>query len=200
MSDIFISYRNGDEPFAALLIDETLCAAFGAARVFRDGRTIEIGVDFRPQLWGRIARCRIMAVVIGPRWLDGDDGTRWTQSPDDFVRQEVAMALKIGTNVVPLLIGEAALPAANQLPPELQELASRQRLRIRPRSAVQDLRYVVDRFRSILTAPDGPNAGPSGAQTAAVPDPIGGSQVTVRDAVIGGDVVGRDKIVRKNRR
>src|SRR4051794_10239531 len=48
MNHIFVNYRTGDETYAALLLDEKLCERFGRRNVFRDNRSIGLGLDFKP--------------------------------------------------------------------------------------------------------------------------------------------------------
>jgi hypothetical protein len=51
---------------------------------------------------------------------------------DDFVRIEIASALSSGKRVIPVLVNEAQMPCASDLPPSLKELARRQAVEIRP--------------------------------------------------------------------
>ena len=49
-------------------------------------------------------------VIVGPRWLDI---LRQRQGEaTDHVRTEVRLALEAGTNVIPVLVGTAEMPAA----------------------------------------------------------------------------------------
>jgi hypothetical protein len=100
-SVIWISYRKSDEPFAAIAVDARLCHSFGPDCVFLDSRSISPGIDFEPELWGALARSSVLAVIIGPRWLGATAaGGRYVDSPDDFVRREIAFAAKIGIHIV----------------------------------------------------------------------------------------------------
>ena len=53
----------------------------------------------------------------GPGWLTAADanGKRRIDDPRDAVRKEVASALKSGTRVIPVLVGDARLPAEEDL-------------------------------------------------------------------------------------
>ncbi|MBV1850045.1 toll/interleukin-1 receptor domain-containing protein [Catellatospora tritici] len=144
---VFVNYRTGDATYAAVLIDEKLCEQFGKDNVFRDNRSIGLGVDFRPKLWGSLAHSDVLVVVIGPRWLTyGADETgagRRLDDLDDFVRCEIALGLRIGIRVVPVLIGDTPAPRAAQLPDDIADLAHRQYLRLHDRGAHHDVARLV---------------------------------------------------------
>lgn len=143
--DVFISYRSHDDPYAALLIDQWLTERLGAGRVFRDSRTIRLGTYFPEQIHRALQYCRALIAVIGPRWLSrGPDGQRLIDSPRDYVRREIATALQGDALVIPVLVGDVPLPAARSLPPDVAELASRQYLRLRVRTAPSDGARLVD--------------------------------------------------------
>ena len=92
-----------------------------------DVDSIALGRDFRQVLQERLASCDVMLALIGPDWLDIRDasGNRRLNSPADFVRQEVAAALKRNIPVTPVLVRGAQIPAAEQLPDDLKDLAFR---------------------------------------------------------------------------
>ncbi len=128
MESIFISYRREDSEGQAGRLYDDLAARFGEDRVFMDVAGIGVGSDFRKVIEERVARCAVLLVVIGKRWLDARDaaGQRRLDNPADFVRLETASALKRdGIAVVPVLIGGATMPEARDLPPDLQALAFR---------------------------------------------------------------------------
>lgn len=148
---IFISYRSFDEPFAALLIDQWLAARFGRGQVFRDSLTIPLGTHFPDRIALALQHCRALVAVIGDRWLClGPDGRRRIDHPEDLVRREIATALRRDILVVPVLVGEAGLPSADELPADLQPLASRQYLQLRVRSADIDGRRLVEQLTRLL--------------------------------------------------
>jgi len=128
MSKIFISYRRSDSAAGyAMSLAQQLREEFGDARVFRDVRSIPPGVDFGDFIRRSLADCVVMLVVIGRRWAtETDDAGRLRlHQPGDWVRQEVAIALSRGVRVIPVLVGGAALPRAEELPADLQPLLAR---------------------------------------------------------------------------
>src|SRR5690348_14726057 len=144
VGDIFVNYRSDDEPGVAVLLDEKLCERFGRDRVFRDNRSIGLGVDFRPQLWGRLAKSSVLIVVCGARWLAADEhGRRRLDDPDDFVRREIEWALTMGIAVVPVLVGDVPDLRVSDLPSGLADLAHRQRWRLRTRGMHRDIPQLI---------------------------------------------------------
>ena len=152
VGDIFVNYRSEDDPAVAVLLDEKLCERFGRDRVFRDNRSIGLGVDFRPELWGRLAKSSVLIVVCGPRWLAADEqGRRRVDNPDDFVRREIQWALTMGIPVVPVLVGDVPDLRASDLPDDIAALAHRQRWRLRTRGMQHDIPPLIDEIASIVS-------------------------------------------------
>jgi formylglycine-generating enzyme required for sulfatase activity len=75
----------------------------------------------------------------------GDSGRRRLDDADDFVRMEIVAALQRGSLVIPVLVGGAAMPVAEELPEALAPLTRRQALEI------SDLRFHDDVDRLIET-------------------------------------------------
>jgi hypothetical protein len=69
-----------------------------------------------------------MLVVIGDSWLDArdDSGRRRLNQAQDWVRQEIASALKHRKVVVPVLVEGAKLPRAEELPADIRDLVFQQ--------------------------------------------------------------------------
>jgi hypothetical protein len=132
MRAIFISYRRDDSEGQAGRLYDDLSRRFGGDSVFMDVAAIEPGLDFRKVIDHNVASCGVLLAVIGPGWLDAKDqtGQRRLDNPTDFVRLETASALKRDIPVVPVLVHGARMPAANQLPEDLGELAYRNGLEL----------------------------------------------------------------------
>lgn len=131
---IFISYRRSDSRAIAGRIYDHLSDAFGEDKVFKDSYDIIPGDDFRGKLREAVSQCDIVLVIIGPAWLTvaHDDGTRRLDDPTDWVRIEVETALQRDeVRVIPVLVDGAKIPAAEELPESLRELAFKQAAPIR---------------------------------------------------------------------
>jgi hypothetical protein len=125
MGAIFISYRRDDTEGHAGRLYEDLVERFGRQAVFFDVSGIEPGQDFRKAIDANVARCSVLLAMIGPRWLDASGGTRRIDDPGDFVRLEIASALRRDVPVVPVLVQGAKMPASAQLPADVADLAWR---------------------------------------------------------------------------
>ena len=144
MSGVFISYRRQDSaPYAGRIFDR-LVSAFGANRVFMDVADIAPGVDFAEAVENTIRSCKVLVVVIGPRWLEllhAREGGR------DYVEHEIEAALRLGLTVIPALAGGAAMPSESELPPEVAPLARRQAVVIRDAGFDEDAAELIHGIR-----------------------------------------------------
>jgi hypothetical protein len=131
-SKIFISYRRGDDPGNTGRLFDRLQEAFPREHLFIDVDSIAPGLDFVRLLEEEVAKCDVLLAVIGKRWLDERDstGARRLDNPEDFVRIEVESALNQGKRVIPVLVGEAAMPRPDDLPQAIKLLARRNAVRL----------------------------------------------------------------------
>jgi hypothetical protein len=129
---IFINYRRGDDSGFAQALFIRLEQAFSSSHLFMDIDSIPPGEDFVSLLESQIAQCDVLLAVIGKGWLDAKDerGGRRLDDPDDFVRIEIASALKQSKRVIPVLLHDARMPRPEQLPPELAPLTRRHAVRL----------------------------------------------------------------------
>jgi len=128
---IFVNYRGSDEKWAIELVYARMTEAFGVESVFKAGNSLRLGEVFPPILEEKAASCPVMLVCIGPGWLtaSGPDGRRALDSPDDRVRREIAISLRAGHHVVPVLIGnhnQVSVPKAAELPEDIRAVIHRQ--------------------------------------------------------------------------
>jgi hypothetical protein len=125
MSSIFISYRRVDSEGYVGRIYDHLVKKFNKDEIFLDVDEIKPGEDFVARIDQALKEGSALVAVIGPGWRDVRDakGRRRLDNPRDFVRQEIAMALKRGLLIIPVLVGEAKMPAKDQLPADIAELA-----------------------------------------------------------------------------
>lgn len=134
MRKVFISYRREDSQDVTGRIYDRLVEYFSADGVFKDVDNIPLGSDFRAVLDAAVGQAAAVLVVIGPTWASciDQDGRRRLDSPSDFVRLEVKAALGKGVPVIPVLVGRARMPVSDELPDDLQPLAYRNGLSVRP--------------------------------------------------------------------
>ena len=127
MTRIFINYRRQDsEGYVGRLFDH-LTRHFETQDVFMDVDSIPPGADFLTVLENAVAACDVFISVIGPNWvtISDDSGARRLDNWNDFVRVEIASALKQNKMIIPVLVGQARMPAPTVLPEDLVPLARR---------------------------------------------------------------------------
>ena len=92
-----------------------------------DVDAIQPGRDFRKAIHENVGGCSVLLAMIGPDWLETKDadGGRRLDNENDYVRLEIAAALKRDIPVVPVIVRGARMPKAHQLPEELRDLAYR---------------------------------------------------------------------------
>jgi hypothetical protein len=145
MSGIFISYRREDSaPYAGRLHDR-LCAEFGADQVFMDVDDIAPGADFVAQIGAKVGGCDALIAVIGKNWLTSRNakGQLRFADPNDFVGLELSLALDRGVLIVPVLVGGAKVPKAEELRGDLKPLAQRNALALNDNEFQRDVNDLV---------------------------------------------------------
>lgn len=132
MARIFLSYRRDDSAGYTGRIFDHLGNRFGASRVFMDVEGIDIGENFAKAIEASIAQCNTVVAVIGRQWAGSADTSagRRIDDPADYVRQEIAAAIRLGVELVPVLVGGAKFPSKQELPPELVDMSFRNALQI----------------------------------------------------------------------
>jgi hypothetical protein len=115
---VFISYRRDDSQDVVGRIYDKLVSAFSPEQVIRDIDSLLIGRPFPEALNDAVSKSDIVLVIIGKRWLDVTDneGYRRLDDAGDFVRMEIERALAAGKHVVPVLVSNASMPLAKDLP------------------------------------------------------------------------------------
>jgi TIR domain len=172
---VFISYRREDSAAYAGRIQDRLEREFGRDLLFIDVDGIPVGINFVKVLREEVAKCGVLLAVIGPDWLDvcGDDGVRRLDNLTDFVRVEIATALKREIPVIPILLDNARVPRADQLPEDLKELALRNGLNVRHASFHTDIDKLIRELKGQVSAaqPKTMEAPGPAAATAVQPQP-----------------------------
>jgi hypothetical protein len=140
---LFISYRRSDTTGEAGRLADSLEHLMGAACVFRDADDIRAGEDFASVLQQELAGTQAVIVLIGKHWLS-ELNARLNRPEPDFVRVEIATALRLGKAVIPVLLQGAELPAADALPEDLRPLVARQAISLREESWAMDSGRLAD--------------------------------------------------------
>jgi hypothetical protein len=123
---IFVSYRREDTEGMAGRLSDRFATWPDVDEVFVDVDVIPAGVDYREEITAALARCTVLIVLIGRKWLTvvDKDGRRRLDDPDDLLVFEIGSALRRpGVAVVPVLVDGAEAPAEADLPPRIAPLA-----------------------------------------------------------------------------
>ncbi len=128
MARIFISYRRDDSRTMTGRIYDRLVQAFDRSAVFKDIDLIPPGSDFPAVLREAVEACRVQLVIIGHQWvsISDEEGQQRLANPEDYVRQEVELALRQpDVTVIPVLVLGAEMPSADDLPSDLLKRLTR---------------------------------------------------------------------------
>jgi len=150
---IFISYRRDDSEGEAGRLFDDLTRAFGSDAVFMDVAGIKPGVDFRKAIEDNVASCGVFLAVVGPTWatIANSDGQRRLEDPNDFVALEIASALKREVPVIPVLVHDAKMPAADLLPESLKSFAFHNSVEISHARWNSDVALLIEALKAYVT-------------------------------------------------
>jgi hypothetical protein len=186
MPTIFVNYRTGDGDWAASRIDGALSDRFGSHEVFLAPKSIPPGSDFEDDILSAVRSSTVLLVVVGADWLRKDtNGQRGLDDPADWVRREIAEAIKHRLIVVPILIDRTERLTHASLPPDIAAITTAQFIRLDHRTAHRDLADLATKMVKLapgLAWPTDPPLPP----VASGPRPdqpwLGGTEVHIGDA------------------
>ena len=151
MKKIFVSYRREPDQYVAGNLCRELRRQFGESQVIRDKESIEGGVSWKEYVLGEIDRDAVLLVLVGKDWSDirHASGSRRLDNPEDPIRLEIADALRDGATIIPLLLENAQMPAAADLPPEIAPFAELNALKLRDGDWEPDVAKIVQRLERV---------------------------------------------------
>jgi len=122
---IFISYRREDTSGESGRLKDNLEQIFGKENIFYDVETLEAGLNFDQSIAKALSESKVLLAMIGPHWMKVSDskGIKRLQKPEDWVRKEIAEAIKRDLRVIPILVNGAEMPDPEELPEDLKELS-----------------------------------------------------------------------------
>lgn len=116
---IFINYHHKD----IMGIEDTLYKtldSFFPGEVFLDNKKMDAGEIFPDILKRAVKGCKLFLAVIGPNW-DHEEYLKKLNEPNDWVRQELELALEHEIPIIPIFIRESnAVPNIEKLPQSLR--------------------------------------------------------------------------------
>jgi hypothetical protein len=134
VTQIFINYRRADTKGWAARLHADLENKCGAGTVFLDLEDITPGRRFDEHILERLKASDVVLIVIGPSWLP----------PSEYVIWEIAQAIAAGKRLIPVLVDGARMPAAHDLPEEIQSFAKYQAIEMSDRIWAADLEKLVE--------------------------------------------------------
>src|SRR5262245_34748976 len=144
MATIFLSYRRTDGP-QACRVHDWLVQRFGNDAVFLDVNAIPFAVSFPEFIKENIVASKVLIVLIGADWL------KKIAQPEDPVRLEIETAIVNKIPILPLLIGNTAMPIVEDLPKSIATIAYQNALTV---GMLHDfdthMRSLVPKIESIL--------------------------------------------------
>ncbi|MCP3802079.1 toll/interleukin-1 receptor domain-containing protein [Allokutzneria sp. A3M-2-11 16] len=147
MHSVFLNYRKGDSSALAGFLYEELSRHLGEGVVFYASESIRAGYDFTELMLPAVRTCPVLLAVIGPQWLDMRErhsDVRRIDHPDDWVRREIAEALRRNHCVIPVLVEGARMPHSSELPEDIAALARRQYRMVQYRDTTASVRRLAD--------------------------------------------------------
>jgi hypothetical protein len=118
MGGVFINYRrHPDRDGFARTLQDQLSTRFGSGKVFLDVTSVSPGERYPSRLRRHLDRADVVIAVVHDEWVrDLRDGQDW-------VRDELEIALAEGKTIIPLLLNGAEMPTAIELPRSIKEFA-----------------------------------------------------------------------------
>jgi hypothetical protein len=149
---IFISYRRDDDPAAAARVRDGLARRFGQPSLFLDVDSLHAGLKFDEELAKALAASDVFIAIMGARWSDLLQA-RIASNDRDYVREEVAEALRRKIAVIPMRVGREGhlgqLPRAEALPPEIRDLPLYQKHDVTHENFARDIESLSDAIAQI---------------------------------------------------
>lgn len=147
--NIFISYRREDSAGDTSRLVSSLKNFIASERIFIDTETIPYGEDFTKVIRNSVRQCEVQLVIIGKKWMQPlQDGSNALMAETNWVRIEIATALKQGKLVIPILIDGAKMPEKSDLPAVLSSFYSKQAKEVYYRTWDNDINDLANFLRS----------------------------------------------------
>jgi Effector-associated domain 2/TIR domain len=156
---VFINYRAADQPLAAAAIHDALARRFGADRVFRDCTSMPAGQHYPTAIRAALESATVLVAVVGPRWLaltERETARRLIDRERDWVRLEIASALRRSIPVIPVMLKDTPEDAKrlipSELPEDIQQFAKLQTFEFSQRRFRDDLDRLAHRLLQLVPA------------------------------------------------
>jgi hypothetical protein len=136
-------------------LHDRLIDAFGGDAVFTDIDSVPLGIDYVEHITAQFVHCRVAIVMIGKHWLKlKDKRRRRLDNSEDLVRLEIAPALKKKIPVIPVLVKNASMPLAEELPEDIRPLARRNDIKLSHRRWNTDVERLLKELDRVIGQPN----------------------------------------------
>lgn len=147
--DVFISYRRDGGDMTAMYFYQALRER--GYRVFYDLEVLRAG-KFNEALLDSIQSCTDFVLILSPHALDR------CEDPNDWVRREIAEALRAKKNIVPVMLKGFAFP--EKLPEEIDDIRYQNGLTCTTEYFEESINRLCDRYLNSLPAQASKKRGP----------------------------------------
>lgn len=155
---IFVNYRRDDAPGDARGVRDAVAAKLGKANVFMDVDNLLVGQRFDIELAKALDNCDMLIAIIGPRWMELLRA-RQVSGERDYVREEIAAALKRGIVVIPVRVGREGqmppLPRPEELPEDVRDLVLYQKHDVTHEKFGRDAADLIEAIKAVRKAQAG---------------------------------------------
>lgn len=143
---VFLSYRRDDAAHITGRIADAIAARIGRDRVFVDVDSVAPGEDFVRKIEASIQASGTFIAVIGSNWLTAatPQGQRRIDLDGDFIRLEVRTALAAGLRIVPVLVDNAPMPRAEDLPEDVRQFVRHNAVHLNHTTFTRDIQALLD--------------------------------------------------------
>jgi len=143
---VFLSYRRADSLVTAGRMAQFLDDVRAIEEVFLDIDSIGVGENFEQKIRDTLTKASHVFVLMGSEWHGpaGNSGRARIFDADDMVSQELRIALRSKVIIVPILVDDARMPRATELPDELRELPKITAFALRTTHFEEDMDNLLD--------------------------------------------------------
>ena len=159
---------------------------------------MEPGATWPQRIQHALQSSQYVLVVIGPDWLRaGSDawGRRRIDDPSDWVRQEIATALREEKKIlIPVSVRGGGIPPKDVLPPDVASISSKQAIEIRRDYWDHDIKLLMAQIdaKKASSAQLKQPASPYPSNVPIGPDPLDEKKI---ELILAGDLKGWKKVI-----
>ncbi len=137
---VYLSYSRSEAGDVAGRLHESLVRRLGQAAVWRDV-TLSAGTSLKNEIRGAVDNCKVLVVILARDFFQRDE---------TFQLLEIQEALDAGKPIIPVLLDDATMPAADDLPPALRPFSRYLAFALRSGRLEADLKMLTDEIVRVV--------------------------------------------------